>query len=105
MISNIDSRPVNLNSKNRNTLDKLLRKPRASDIRVTDVKSLVRSLNGVWDEKRDGSRIHIAIAGHYISIHNPHPGSELKTYQVKDLAEYFSNDIKQYLNEEYGYQP
>lgn len=106
MIAKNDIMTKKLNRKQTRTLDKILEKPRRSDIRIADVRSLILALEGIWDEAREGSRIQIEVNGIFFSsgFHKPHPGTELKTYAVKNLAEYFSNDLKEFLKEEYGYK-
>jgi hypothetical protein len=58
--------------------------PILKNIKWVDVKSLILSLDGII-KQGEGSRIRIVLGGISVNIHTPHPGNELKPYQVRVL--------------------
>lgn len=75
-----------MNSKHRKTLAAISAKVKALSYR--DVKGLLLAL-GVVVEEREGSRVALKSGGDCLVIHRPHPGKEIKAYQVKQLKEFF----------------
>lgn len=52
--------------------------------------ALLRALDAVIDEALEGSRVRVLLGGAVHVFHNPHPGSELKRYQVRDLRDFLA---------------
>lgn len=90
-----------MNNKQKRTLQKILQKPVRNDIHIDEVKALISGMNGVWTEKsKRGSRLMISINGRKFSLHKPHPDPTLKPYAIKDLAQFLTEDVGDYLKEQ-----
>ena len=65
---------------------KIMEKPERSDIKYTEVENFLLS-EGFKNLEGKGSRIKFFHAEKdcLIILHKPHPGNELKRYQVKDV--------------------
>jgi len=73
-----------VNNKQKKTLLNIYTDPALKNIKWTSVKSLIVALNGII-EQGNGSRVRIVIEGMSVNIHTPHPGNELKPYQVRAI--------------------
>jgi hypothetical protein len=85
---------MNLNSKQKKTLEAIFEKPTRANIVWSDVEKLFIALGGEIIEGK-GSAIKIDIDGEMAYFHRPHPNKEAKRYQIDDarrflvMLEYF----------------
>lgn len=75
-----------MNTKHRKTLSAIFTRPTLSSVVFADVESLIVSLGGKMIE-REGSRVKFELRGEQWRCHRPHPGKELKRYQVEEARE------------------
>ena len=55
-------------------------------VRFDEAVSLLRALGFAYDGSAEGSRVRfIAADGDHFTIHRPHPGNELKKYQLAEV--------------------
>ena len=73
-----------MNSKHRKTLAAVFAKQIRRNIAYRDVESLLRALNCAKLEG-EGSRVEFSRDTSRLQLHRPHPGKEIKEYQVKRL--------------------
>lgn len=73
-----------MNNKHRKTLTAIYSDPVKKNIKWSDVEKLIKAMNGSI-EQRNGSRVRIVMMDVSLNIHTPHPGNELKPYQVRAL--------------------
>jgi HicA toxin of bacterial toxin-antitoxin, len=85
-INDINGQP--LNGHQRKTLERILATPASGTIRFADVESLLEALGAEITEGK-GSRVRFDLQGEQWHTHRPHPGNEVKRYQVRDLQELF----------------
>lgn len=78
-----------MHSRHRATLEAIFDDPVRLNLKWRDVDALLLAL-GARREEREGSRVAFELRGRIHSIHKPHPGNELKRYQVKDLREFLT---------------
>ncbi|ATQ67569.1 MULTISPECIES: type II toxin-antitoxin system HicA family toxin [Methylosinus] len=64
-----------MNAKHRRTLEAIFARPVPSDIRWTDIESLLIALGAERSEGR-GSRVRFLLAGAEAVFHRPHPQPE-----------------------------
>jgi len=75
-----------VNTKHRKTVSTIFTRPTLSSIIFSDVESLIVALGGKVKE-REGSRVKFELKGEQWRCHRPHPGKELKRYQVEEARE------------------
>lgn len=73
-----------MNAKHRKTLAALFASPIPRNIVFRDVAVLLAAL-GCMARQREGSRVDFIHGPHTLHLHEPHPGKEIKPYQVKDV--------------------
>jgi hypothetical protein len=73
-----------MNSKHRKTLEAIFGQPTSSNIKFSDVESLVLALGGEVAEGA-GSRVAMHLRGGVQHAHRPHPGKEAKRYQINEI--------------------
>lgn len=76
-----------LNSKNRKTLEAVFSQPVKSNIKWNDVETLLLAVGADLIEG-SGSRVRFIKDDVALSLHRPHPRSEIKPYQVKDIRSF-----------------
>lgn len=76
-----------MNSKQRKTLKAIFSDPIRKNIPWSDVVSLIKGLGGKVIQG-SGSRVRFDLNGIALNIHSPHPGNELKRYQVQVVREF-----------------
>ncbi|MGB7414289.1 MAG: type II toxin-antitoxin system HicA family toxin [Thermosynechococcaceae cyanobacterium] len=76
-----------MNSKQRKTLKALFLEPIRRNISWSDVVGLIKGLEGKVIQG-SGSRVRFDLNGVALNIHSPHPGNELKRYQVQAVHEF-----------------
>ncbi len=73
------------------TLEAIFREPTAASIKFSDVEKLLVSLGGRLIEGR-GSRVSFLFSdNHKWEAHRPHPGKEVKKYQVESLRRFLQS--------------
>jgi len=78
-----------MNSKQRKTLKAIFSNPIRKNILWSDVASLIKGLEGSLIQG-SGSRVRFDLNGVALNIHSPHPGNELKRYQVQAVREFLA---------------
>lgn len=73
-----------MNNRQRKTLSNIYKDPVLKNIKWTSVKSLIIAVDGII-EQGNGFRVRIVIDDMSLNIHTPHPGNELKPYQVRAI--------------------
>ncbi|VAW45425.1 hypothetical protein MNBD_GAMMA02-165 [hydrothermal vent metagenome] len=73
-----------MNSKQKKTLENIYSDPVKKNIKWTDVEKLIIAMDGMI-KQGNGSRIRILLNDISLNIHTPHPGNELKPYQVRAI--------------------
>ena len=77
-----------MNSKRKKTLEAVFSHPTPKNIAWDDLVSLLRAL-GCDMVKDGGSHFAFKRDNHKVDFHRPHPGKELKLYQVEDAKAFF----------------
>lgn len=80
-----------MNSKQRETLAKILERPARTDIKWKDFCSLMDTLGADCDHARSGSRVGFLLNGCYIVVHKPHPEKELTRPAVRGIQQFLQN--------------
>jgi len=76
-----------MNRKHAKTLAAIFARPTRRSIPFRDFEALVWGLGGEARE-REGSRVSFHLRGRVWHVHRPHPGKEMKTYQVEEAREW-----------------
>lgn len=76
-----------MNNKQKKVLKALLSKPIRKNILWVDVVSLIKGLGGEVISG-SGSRVRFELNQVSLNIHSPHPGNELKRYQVQAVRDF-----------------
>lgn len=76
-----------MNSKQRKTLKALFAEPIRRNIQWSEVVSLIKGLDGEVIQGQ-GSRVRFDCNGVALNLHSPHPGKELKRYQVQAVRDF-----------------
>ena len=71
-----------MNSRHRKTLEALFASPIPKTLAFRRVESLLKSIGCVMIEG-EGSRVAFYLAGRVLALHRPHPGNEIKPYQIR----------------------
>jgi hypothetical protein len=79
-----------MNSANRKTLGAIFAKPTRSDIRWSDIESLIRALDGEVVE-RGGSRVGLILNGVRGNFHRPHPSPDTNKGAVDAVRTFLAN--------------
>lgn len=79
-----------VNSAQTETLERIFGEPVRTDLRWSELRSLLTALGAMIAEGR-GSRVRIALKGHHLMLHRPHPQPELKPYMVRAVRELLQN--------------
>ena len=75
-----------MNSRHRQTLDKIFAEPTAASLRWGEIESLLRALEAEISEGA-GSRVRVALRGVRAVFHRPHPSPETKRSSVRAVRE------------------
>lgn len=78
-----------MNGKHTKTLKAIFSKPVASNIKFSDIETLVIALGGRVREG-DGSRVAFLLASGVMHAHRPHPGKEAKQYQIREIKDWLT---------------
>jgi hypothetical protein len=79
-----------MNSKNRKTLEAVFSQATKTNINWDDIKALLIAVGATLKE-REGSRVRF-IKGHIgIALHRPHPGKEIRQYQVEIVRRFLES--------------
>jgi hypothetical protein len=71
-----------MNSKNRRTLEAIFERPTRTNIKWDDLMALLMAV-GATVEEREGSRVRFIRGTVGMALHRPHPGKEIRKYQVE----------------------
>ena len=76
-----------LNGRHQKTLEQIFATPVSGTVRYEDVESMLKYLGAELSTKgkTSGSRICFTLMGTKVTLHKPHPGSELDKGAVKNL--------------------
>ena len=80
-----------MNAKHKKTLAAIFALPVPRSLLCRDAESLLRALD-CWKVEGDGSAVTYGQYNKKVAFHRPHPGKELKGYQIK-LIRGFLSDI------------
>ena len=83
-----------MNSKQRKNLNAIFSEPIRRNIPWSGVVSLVKGLGGEVLQG-SGSRVRFDLTGVALNLHSPHPGKELKRYQVQAVRDFFETSRDQ----------
>jgi hypothetical protein len=76
-----------MNVKHRRTIKAVFTVPTRSNIRFSNIGALIAALRGEVREGA-GSRVVFELKGKRLYVHRPHPGREVKKYQVEEVREF-----------------
>ncbi|MCY4415961.1 MAG: type II toxin-antitoxin system HicA family toxin [Chloroflexi bacterium] len=76
-----------LRSRHQRTLERIFTRPTPSDIRWSEVVSLMRALD-VEISELAGSRVLLRKSSVRVVVHRPHPGPNLKPSSVQTVARF-----------------
>lgn len=79
-----------MNPKHKKTLAAIFASPIPRSLTCRDVESLLRALECTKTEG-DGSAVTYGRDGKGVSFHRPHPGREMKQYQIKLVRTFLVN--------------
>ncbi len=79
-----------MNTRQRKTLQHLFERPERSDIRWSEIESMLRALGAEITEGQ-GSRVRISLKGERADLHRPHPKPVLKKWTVRFLRGWLSS--------------
>ena len=80
---------MELNSRQRKTLERVYAEPTRSDIVWTDVRALLEACGATIQDGR-GSRVRIRLGEYMCNKHKPHPQKEMKKYMVELAREFLT---------------
>ncbi len=73
-----------MNAKHKKTLAALFAQPIPKSLAYRDVAALLKALDCIQFEA-EGSRVVFARETSKVLLHRPHPGKEVKDYQIKKI--------------------
>ena len=79
-----------MNAKHRKTLTALFASPTSRNIAYRDLSALLVAL-GFTVKEREGSRVDFIFNQDTLHLHEPHPGKEIKPYQVQAVRAFLSS--------------
>ena len=79
-----------MNKKHQKTLKKIFETPTRSDIKWSEVQSLLSACNADITEGK-GSRLRVALNDRFLNLHKPHPQKEMKKYAVELVRDFLIN--------------
>lgn len=79
-----------MNSRSRQTLQALFKRPVPADIRWSSIESLIRALGGEVSEGA-GSRVRFQLNGRKAVFHRPHPEPETNRSTVRDVRDFLES--------------
>jgi len=78
-----------MKTKHRKTFAAIFAKPTKTNIKFSDIESLIEALGGEVREG-EGSRVVLELSGTREYAHRPHPGKEAKKYMVEKIREWLT---------------
>ena len=81
---------ITMNAKHSKTLTAIFARPTKSNIKFSQIESLIMALGGEVREG-DGSRVALELFGKREYAHRPHPGKEAKKYMVEKIREWLTS--------------
>lgn len=76
-----------MNSKQTKTLKAIFSKPTSTNIKFTDIESVLITI-GTEKVEGHGSRVRFLLSNETLHLHRPHPEAEAKRYQVELVREF-----------------
>lgn len=76
-----------MQAKHEKTREAIFSKPTAHTVPYRDVRALLLAL-GCTEQQGNGSRIRFVHGTSVLTMHEPHPGKEIKEYQVKMVRDF-----------------
>jgi hypothetical protein len=76
-----------MNTKQRQTLERILEQPARSDIPWSDIEKLFRALGADISEGR-GSRVRVALEGVRAVFHRPHPERVVNQFTIRSVRRF-----------------
>ena len=81
---------MNISSRHHRTLERIFTRPTPSDIRWSEIESLLLAV-GVEIEERSGSRVALIGDGRVLVVHRPHPQPVTARDTVRDLMRFLTS--------------
>ncbi|MCF8084873.1 MAG: type II toxin-antitoxin system HicA family toxin [Deltaproteobacteria bacterium] len=78
-----------MKTKHRKTLAAIFAKPTRSNIKFSDIESLIKALGGEVREGA-GSRVVLELSGTREYAHRPHPGKDAKKYAIEEIRDWLT---------------
>ncbi|MCZ0938745.1 MAG: type II toxin-antitoxin system HicA family toxin [Caldilineaceae bacterium] len=82
---------MQLNGRQRKTLNAIYARPTRANIKWSDVEHLFIAVGAKVTEGK-GSRVRIELDGQVKTFHRPHPGKEAKRYAVEAVRDFLSDN-------------
>ena len=79
-----------VNKKQQKTLKKIFETPTRSDIKWSEVQSLLSACKAEITEGK-GSRLRVVMNNRFLNLHKPHPQKEMKKYAVELVRDFLIN--------------
>jgi hypothetical protein len=76
-----------MNRRQQRVLAAIFARPTRGTVAWSDFLALMRAL-GADCEEAEGSRVRFMLHGEPVALHRPHPGRELRKYQVDQMRGY-----------------
>ncbi len=73
-----------MNPKHKRTLAALMGSPTPKSLPFRNVESLLAAL-GCEVAEGEGSRVSFNLKGRSMTLHRPHPGKDIQSYQIRDV--------------------
>lgn len=80
---------ASMNAKHKKTLAAIFASPTPRSISFRDVSALLTA-SGCTIKQGRGSRIRFIYGQSILTLHEPHPGKEIKEYQVRMVGDFLS---------------
>jgi len=77
-----------VNSKQQKILERILSKPIKSNIKWSEIISVMKGLGAEIDESRSGSRVAIHLHSLTLTLHKPHPQKEMSRRTIEDIQDF-----------------
>ena len=76
-----------MNSAHRKTYAALFASPIPRSLAFRNVESMLRAF-GCTVVEAEGSRVDFSLGAHGVTLHRPHPGKEIKPYQIRLVRDF-----------------
>ena len=78
-----------MNSAHRKTYAATFASPIPRSLAFRNVESMLRAL-GCTVIEAEGSRVDFSLGAHGVTLHRPHPGKEIKPYQIRLVRDFLA---------------